>query len=83
MARATRLVLRSPPRRAVDEWKPIDPDAMLAWVIYTELRTRIEAYRSLGEHAAEAAFDPLLVQTASRRTSDWLRDLEQRLLPAP
>lgn len=41
---------------------------------------QFEAYRALGEHAADAAFDPLLAGEAHRSVPDWLRQLEQRLL---
>lgn len=42
---------------------------------------QFEAYRALGEHAADAAFDPLLTRDTYGSVSDWLRQLEQRLLP--
>lgn len=42
---------------------------------------QFEAYRALGEHAADAAFDPLLTGDTYGSVPDWLRQLEQRLLP--
>lgn len=60
---------------------PAFPHESTAGQLFSE--SQFEAYRCLGEHAAEAAFDPLLVQTATGHTSDWLRNLEQRLLPTP
>ena len=43
--------------------------------------SRFEAYRSLGEHAAEAAFDPLLVESAPQSIAQWLTSLEPKLIP--
>lgn len=46
--------------------------------------SQFEAYRALGEHAAEAAFDQLLVgSVAPMSVQTWLRELERRLLPTP
>ncbi len=43
---------------------------------------QFEAYRELGDHAAEAAFDELLVDKSTPASaSHWLRALEQKLLP--
>lgn len=42
---------------------------------------QFEAYRALGEHAADAAFDPLLAGDKYGSVQEWLRQLEKRLLP--
>lgn len=42
--------------------------------------SQFEAYRLLGEHAAEAAFDPLLVGNTPMRAAQWMRELEKRLV---
>jgi hypothetical protein len=58
---------------------PSFPHQSTAQQLFSE--SQFEAYRALGEHAAEAAFDPLLTQQAPASASEWLCALEQRLLP--
>lgn len=60
---------------------PAFPHQSTAQQLFSE--AQFEAYRELGEHAAEAAFDPLLVETPTGQASVWLRELEQRLLLIP
>jgi hypothetical protein len=43
--------------------------------------SQFEAYRLLGEHAAEAAFDPLLAGNAPTHAAQWMHELEKRLVP--
>jgi len=59
---------------------PSFPHQSTAQQLFSE--SQFEAYRALGEHAADAAFDPLLVGDPPASVSEWLRGLEQRLLPA-
>lgn len=59
---------------------PSFPHQSTAQQLFSE--SQFEAYRALGEHAADAAFDPLLVGDAPSTAMDWLRELEQRLLRA-
>lgn len=58
---------------------PAFPHQSTAQQLFSE--AQFEAYRALGEHAAEAAFDPLLAGAQPRGAADWLLQLEQRLLP--
>lgn len=58
---------------------PSFPHQSTAQQLFSEVQ--FEAYRSLGEHAADAAFDPLLTGESYCSLPDWLRQLEQRLLP--
>jgi hypothetical protein len=58
---------------------PWFPHQSTAQQLFSE--AQFEAYRALGEHAAEAAFDPLLSGESHGNVRDWLRQLEQRLLP--
>lgn len=58
---------------------PSFPHQSTAQQLFSE--SQFEAYRALGEHAADAAFDPLLVGDPPRSVSEWLVGLEQRLLP--
>jgi hypothetical protein len=60
---------------------PAFPHQSTAQQLFNE--SQFEAYRALGEHAAEAAFDPLLVETPPGQAFVWMRELEQRLLPIP
>lgn len=59
---------------------PSFPHQSTAQQLFSE--AQFEAYRALGEHAAEASFDPLLAGESHGSVSIWLRELEQRLLPA-
>lgn len=61
------------------ELDPAFPHQSTAQQLFTE--SQFEAYRALGEHAAQAAFDPLLVGPAPINATDWLIQLEQKLLP--
>ena len=58
---------------------PAFPHQSTAQQLFSE--AQFEAYRALGEHAAEAAFDPLLAGSHPKGAADWLLQLEQRLLP--
>lgn len=58
---------------------PAFPHQSTAQQLFSE--AQFEAYRALGEHAAEAAFDPLLAGAHPKGAADWLLQLEQRLLP--
>lgn len=58
---------------------PSFPHQSTAQQLFSE--SQFEAYRALGEHAADAAFDPLLVGKPPVSVSEWLAALEQRLLP--
>lgn len=58
---------------------PAFPHQSTAQQLFSE--AQFEAYRALGEHAAEAAFDPLLAGPHPKGAADWLLQLEQRLLP--
>jgi hypothetical protein len=58
---------------------PAFPHQSTAQQLFTE--TQFEAYRALGEHAADAAFDPALIDNMPQDTPGWLRELEKRLLP--
>jgi hypothetical protein len=60
---------------------PTFPHQSTAQQLFSE--AQFEAYRALGEHAAEAAFDPLLAGPNPQGAADWLRQLEQRLKPQP
>lgn len=60
---------------------PAFPHQSTAQQLFSEVQ--FEAYRALGEHAAEAAFDPLLAGTDPKSAADWLLQLEQRLLSLP
>ena len=42
---------------------------------------QFEAYRALGQHAAEAALDPLLAGETPGSVGRWMHELEARLLP--
>ena len=58
------------------------PHQSTAQQLFSE--SQFEAYRALGEHAANAAFDKLLVgNLTSGDVATWLSELERRLLPAP
>lgn len=57
---------------------PTFPHQSTAQQLFSE--EQFEAYRALGEHAAEAAFDPLLAGSDPKGAADWLLQLEQRLL---
>ena len=57
---------------------PSFPHQSTAQQLFSE--SQFEAYRALGEHAAEAAFDPLLAGDAAASVPGWLCALEQRLL---
>ncbi len=57
---------------------PTFPHQSTAKQLFSE--EQFEAYRALGEHAAEAAFDPLLAGSDPKGAADWLLQLEQRLL---
>lgn len=60
---------------------PTFPHQSTAQQLFSE--SQFEAYRALGEHAAEAAFDSLLAGSPSPvNVSAWLRELEGRLLPS-
>lgn len=58
---------------------PTFPHQSTAQQLFSE--AQFEAYRALGEHAAEAAFDPLLAGPHPQGAADWLQQLEQRLNP--
>ena len=58
---------------------PTFPHQSTAHQLFSE--AQFEAYRALGEHAAEAAFDPLLASAHPEGAKDWLLQLEQRLQP--
>lgn len=58
---------------------PTFPHQSTAHQLFSE--AQFEAYRALGEHAAEAAFDPLLASAHPKGAIDWLLQLEQRLQP--
>lgn len=60
---------------------PTFPHQSTAQQLFSE--AQFEAYRALGEHAAEAAFDPLLAGPHPQGAADWLQQLEQRLQPHP
>ncbi|OHV94345.1 hypothetical protein AKG95_27795 [Janthinobacterium lividum] len=55
------------------------PHQSTAQQIFSE--AQFEAYRLLGEHAAEAAFDPLLAGNTSTRAVQWMHELAKRLVP--
>lgn len=57
---------------------PAFPHQSTAQQLFSE--AQFEAYRALGEHAAEAAFDPLLAGEQPKGAADWLLQLEKRLL---
>lgn len=57
---------------------PAFPHQSTAQQLFSE--AQFEAYRALGEHSAEAAFDPLLAGSHPKGAADWLLQLEQRLL---
>jgi hypothetical protein len=59
---------------------PAFPHQSTAQQLFTE--TQFEAYRALGEHAADAAFDPLIAGERPANVADWLRSLERNLLSA-
>jgi hypothetical protein len=61
---------------------PTFPHQSTAQQLFSE--SQFEAYRALGEHAANAAFDELLVGNLTPGdVATWLSELERRLLPAP
>ena len=57
---------------------PSFPHQSTAQQLFDE--SQFEAYRALGEHAAEAAFDPLLTGGEFASVQNWLCAIEQRLL---
>lgn len=57
---------------------PAFPHQSTAQQLFSE--AQFEAYRALGEHAAEAAFDPMLAGENPKGAIDWLLQLEKRLL---
>jgi hypothetical protein len=61
------------------ERNPAFPHQSTAQQLFSE--SQFEAYRALGEHAADAAFDSLLVNRPVQNTCDWLLQLEEKLLP--
>lgn len=61
------------------ERNPAFPHQSTAQQLFSE--SQFEAYRALGEHAADAAFDSLLVNRPVQNTRDWLLQLEEKLLP--
>jgi hypothetical protein len=58
---------------------PTFPHQSTAQQLFTE--TQFESYRVLGEHAADSAFDKVLTSTPPTCFSDWLQQLERKLLP--
>lgn len=58
---------------------PAFPHQSTAQQLFSE--SQFEAYRALGEHAADAAFDSLLVDRPVQSAQDWLLQLEEKLLP--
>jgi hypothetical protein len=55
------------------------PHQSMAQQTFSE--AQFEAYRLLGEHAADAAFDPLLTGHTSTRAIQWMQELAKRLVP--
>lgn len=58
---------------------PTFPHQSTAQQLFTE--AQFEAYRALGEHAADAAFDKVLTSAPPTCFADWLQQLERKLLP--
>lgn len=65
--------------RQFQKLNPTFPHQSTAQQLFSE--AQFEAYRALGEHAAEAAFDTLLAGSHPKGAADWLLELEQRLMP--